>query len=114
MRRRKKSVKEQRMAAEYKAFVDGLDRLHPRFSDRNTTNTVKVVKAPLMPLKPPPGRAFPGQTASKSSFSGTTGKKDVMQYSGSAMKGLGTMHKSNTVPVFSNEEAVDIAKMRRN
>ncbi len=34
-------------------------------------------------------------------------------YTGSQIKGIATMHKSNAVPVFSNEEAVDIAKMRR-
>lgn len=34
-------------------------------------------------------------------------------YTGTMIKGIATMHKSNAVPVFSNEEAVDIAKMRR-
>jgi hypothetical protein len=29
------------------------------------------------------------------------------------IKGIGTMHKSNAVPVFSDEQAQDIAKMRR-
>lgn len=34
-------------------------------------------------------------------------------YTGTAIKGIGTMHKSNAVPIFSNEDAVEIAKMRR-
>jgi len=34
-------------------------------------------------------------------------------YTGTMVKGIGTMHKSNAVPIFSNEEAEDIAKMRR-
>jgi hypothetical protein len=34
-------------------------------------------------------------------------------YTGTAIKGIGTMHKSNAVPIFSNEEAVAIATMRR-
>lgn len=34
-------------------------------------------------------------------------------YTGTAMKGIGTMHKSNSVPIFSDEEAVNIARMRR-
>ena len=34
-------------------------------------------------------------------------------YTGTAIKGIGTMHKSNAVPIFSDEAAVDIAKMRR-
>jgi len=34
-------------------------------------------------------------------------------YTGTKVKGIGTMHKSNAVPIFSDEEAHDIAKMRR-
>ena len=34
-------------------------------------------------------------------------------YTGTAIKGIGTMHKSNAVPIFSDQDAVDIAKMRR-
>jgi hypothetical protein len=34
-------------------------------------------------------------------------------YTGDKIKGIGTMHKSNAVPIFSDEEAQDIAKMRR-
>lgn len=34
-------------------------------------------------------------------------------YTGTMIKGIGTMHKSNAVPIFSNEDAIDIAKMRR-
>ena len=34
-------------------------------------------------------------------------------YTGTKVKGIGTMHKSNAVPIFSDEEAQDIAKMRR-
>ena len=35
-------------------------------------------------------------------------------YTGTKVKGIGTMHKSNAVPVFSDDEAKDIATMRRN
>jgi hypothetical protein len=34
-------------------------------------------------------------------------------YTGDKIKGIGTMHKSNAVPVFSDEEAIEISKMRR-
>ena len=34
-------------------------------------------------------------------------------YTGTMIKGIGTMHKSNAVPIFSNEEAIEISKMRR-
>lgn len=34
-------------------------------------------------------------------------------YTGTKILGIGTMHKSNAVPIFSDEEAKDIATMRR-
>jgi len=34
-------------------------------------------------------------------------------YTGTMVKGIATMHKSNAVPVFSDQEAIDISKMRR-
>jgi len=34
-------------------------------------------------------------------------------YTGTKMLGIGTMHKSNSVPIFSEEEAVAISTMRR-
>jgi len=40
-------------------------------------------------------------------------KKPNPVYTGSAIKGIGTMHKSNAVPVFSDQEAMEIATMRR-
>ena len=40
-------------------------------------------------------------------------KKPSPVYTGTMVKGIGTMHKSNAVPIFSDEEAIDISKMRR-
>ena len=39
--------------------------------------------------------------------------KPAKVYTGTKVKGIAAMHKSNAVPVFSDEEAVDIARMRR-
>ena len=39
--------------------------------------------------------------------------KPAPVYTGTKIKGIGTMHKSNAVPIFSEEEAHDIATMRR-
>lgn len=41
----------------------------------------------------------------------TMGEQKV--YTGDKIKGIGTMHKSNAVPIFTDEEARDIAHMRR-
>lgn len=47
---------------------------------------------------------------------GTTGavsSKPSLQYTGTNMIGIATMHKSNAVPVFSSQEAREVSGMRR-
>ena len=43
-----------------------------------------------------------------------THKKESPMYTGTLVKGIATMHKSNAVPVISQQEAEDISNMRRN
>lgn len=40
-------------------------------------------------------------------------KVEPKVYTGSSVLGISTLHKSNLVPVFSKDEAVAIARMRR-
>ena len=40
-------------------------------------------------------------------------KKEVTHYTGNQMLGVSQLHKSNMVPVFSDESIKDISKMRR-
>lgn len=40
-------------------------------------------------------------------------KKPNPTYTGDKIIGIGTMHKSNAVPIFSDDAAKDISKMRR-
>lgn len=40
--------------------------------------------------------------------------KERQVYTGTLIKGIATMHKSNAVPVINEEQAKDIAQMRRN
>ena len=44
---------------------------------------------------------------------GDTSKKEAMKYTGTLIKGLSQMHKSNLVPVINEEEIHAIARMRR-
>lgn len=46
-------------------------------------------------------------------ITGPVSSKQSQKYTGDKIKGIGTMHKSNAVPVFSDEEAVSLASMRR-
>lgn len=45
---------------------------------------------------------------------GSTALKSPNVYTGDSIIGLSQMHKSNIVPVFRKEDAIDIARMRRN
>ena len=44
---------------------------------------------------------------------GAVSSKPTQQYTGTKILGIGTLHKSNAVPVFSDDEAKDISRMRR-
>jgi hypothetical protein len=44
---------------------------------------------------------------------GVAAKAEPKVYTGTLIKGIATMHKSNAVPVFNNEQAEEIARMRR-
>jgi len=44
---------------------------------------------------------------------GVGSKKEPMRYTGTLIKGIATMHKSNAVPIIDDQHAKDIARMRR-
>ena len=46
-------------------------------------------------------------------IAGDCTRKENPVYTGTLIKGIATMHKSNAVPVISQQEAEDISKMRR-
>jgi hypothetical protein len=64
-------------------------------------------------LKIPEGRNTTAHIKSLDSGLGIAAKREPQRYTGTKVKGIGTMHKSNAVPIFSDDEARDIAKMRR-
>ena len=46
-------------------------------------------------------------------FEDGTAKKEPQKYTGTLIKGIATMHKSNAVPVINEQQAKDISSMRR-
>ena len=61
---------------------------HPRYVDRVQHNSLGVV-------------------------AGNTLKREPLKYTGTLVKGIATMHKSNAVPVIDEEQMKDISRMRR-
>lgn len=80
--------------------------------------TAKVIKArpltrPFPTYGPPPGRTTNAHIKSHDSGTGVGAKKEAPVYTGTKIIGIGTMHKSNAVPIFCDDDAKAIASMRR-
>lgn len=102
----KKKSKTKKEIAEYQAWLDSVNSMSTSFSRG------KVTAKPMQQPKP-----FVRETPnypSKVTIGGSCTKPiHGKVYTGTAMKGIGTLHKSNAVPIFTDEEARDQATMRR-
>ena len=96
--------------AEWDRKLIEFEKLTPRFST-GPYNAPKKTMKDFMP-KTPPGRETP-YIASRDTGWVPCVKVQDQEYTGTKVKGIATLHKSNGVPVFSDEEAKDISKMRR-
>ena len=102
----KRQAEEQ--AAEWDRKLSSFNKLSP---------TVKVPDRSMSKLKASLPRIPVGRGTDKIESLVTSWtpclKVEDKQYTGTAIKGIGTMHKSNAVPIFTDEEARDQANMRR-
>jgi len=64
-------------------------------------------------LETPIGRTNTKHIPSLNTGAGVAVLSPAKVYTGTKVLGIATLHKSNAVPVFSSEEAIDISKMRR-
>jgi hypothetical protein len=64
-------------------------------------------------LSIPDGRNTTSHIKSLDTGLGFAVKKESPKYTGTLIKGIATMHKSNAVPVINDEQAIEISKMRR-
>jgi len=74
----------------------------------------RALSAPTLSynLSAPSGRTTSNNIPSRVTAGGSTAPVHKV-YTGDKIIGIATMHKSNAVPVFSDEQAVDISRMRR-
>jgi hypothetical protein len=78
-----------------------------------STNPIPKSTKPSPLLEKPAYRRETERIPSLPFTGGPCTKPEQKVYTGTKVKGIGTMHKSNAVPIFSDEEAVEISKMRR-
>jgi hypothetical protein len=110
----KKKSKFKFASSEQKQQSEQLAREWEELKKKHTTVTKsnRLVKKPSFSVSIPKNRSTE-HIPSKNSGIGTAAKADIPVYTGTKMLGIGVLHKSNAVPVFSDEEAIDISKMRR-
>jgi len=83
---------------------------------RKKKSSTKSARHPTKGIRPNTPEPYRRQTVSYTSAPDTTGvapRLHTMYYTGTLVKGIGTMHKSNAVPVINEEEMKDLARMRR-
>jgi hypothetical protein len=101
-KKRKPTAQQRQLAADWEALLKKYETKKP---------LVKVEP----PKKPKPYVRETPHYPSLNTGGGDTCTKPIhgKVYTGTAMVGIGTLHKSNAVPIFNIEEAQDQAKMRR-
>lgn len=97
-------------ARELKAEWEALLKKHGATNSKVRVTTVQPLTSAFT-SEPPRGVETRRQSLVTSG--GSTAKVDTMVYSGDAVIGLAQLHKSNLVPIFKKEDAVDAARMRR-
>jgi hypothetical protein len=88
----------------------------PKFARRPVSNIAPVSVPKTVTC--PPGRepepiSRPSESSFKDKWVGGTKPVHALRYTGDKLVGIGVMHKSNSVPVFNSDQAVDLARMRR-
>ena len=84
-----------------------------RRKKKSTTKRTRRTFTELRSNTPEPYRRDTVEYRSASCTTGTTARVDPMYYTGTLIKGIGTMHKSNAIPVINEQEMKDLARMRR-
>lgn len=103
-------AKAERLADDWARKQEEFARMAPKFSGKKVSPVRPAITAFIPQI--PPGRETP-HIPSHTTPGGACAPVKDMTYTGTKVKGIGTMHKSNGVPIFSDDEAKDISSMRR-
>lgn len=111
----KRKGKKKWASAEQKQQAEQLEAEWQQLKDKYSP-TVKIKAGRSSYVPPKPMRRDDNQPRIPSLDTGVTGAVNVrmpMQYTGDKIVGISTLHKSNAIPVFSKQEAIEVSKMRR-
>lgn len=108
-----RSAEQKREAERLEAEWQKLVNKHASVAERSKATVCKTVK-PQVQILPEAPRSTAHIPSKDTGIKGAVTIKQTPKYTGTKILGIGTMHKSNAVPVFSDDEAKDISTMRRN
>lgn len=94
--------------AQYDAWLKSIEDMKPKSLSKYSNNL--TIKSPVVTS------VYVRETAKIKSLDtglAVAAKLPTKVYTGTMVKGIATMHKSNAVPVFTDEQARDISSMRR-
>ena len=114
-KRKFRNADEARKARELDESWEQLKKKWNVDNSKKSTKNVSTLNTSVYKLEPPIGRETTKHIKSVDTWvTGPVNCKPTPQYTGTKIIGIGTMHKSNAVPIFSDQEAKDISTMRRN
>ena len=93
------------------SFEEYVDALHGRVKVEKKFTPLKKTADPVMERIRSHKEQYPSLGGFGSSES--TAKKEPQKYTGTLIKGIATMHKSNAVPIIDQKQAIEISQMRR-
>lgn len=97
------------------SFDDYVAQLYGTASRRTPRQTVQARKQAPEYVRPATYRRDEGAVyPSADDGIGVAAAPQRKEYTGTLVRGISTMHKSNAVPVINDQEMKDIAQMRRN
>lgn len=116
----KRKAKKKWPSAEAKRQAEHLDREWQELKKRHgiEQEQKKKQRALSAPIDSTKNQKYRGQDdpvipSKQSWITGAVTSKPSQQYTGTKIIGIGTMHKSNAVPIFNDNEAKEISSMRR-
>jgi hypothetical protein len=89
---------------------------HTTSGRRKSTKSVRRTKRVFSTVSTNTTQSYRRPTPKYPSDSGTAGvaaRVEPPRYTGTLVKGIGTMHKSNAIPIIDEQQMKDLASMRR-
>ena len=112
MANNKKLKRNGRPKISFETFCDERRGIVPKVKVEKCTEVKSVFGGDTPYLQIPEGRGT-SHIPSLGMGDGVATKKETTKYTGTLIKGIATMHKSNAIPIIDEKQAIEVSQMRR-